>query len=81
MKKLSKIRLSTVSDKLSDSEMKNVRGGGYGSGGCHSEEPCTVTCGNNVISQPYGNCVDIGWSSSCSGSSSYSCSGYCRDLC
>ncbi|MDR2148460.1 MAG: TIGR04149 family rSAM-modified RiPP [Tannerella sp.] len=55
MKRLSKIRLSTVSDKLSDGEMKSVRGG-YASNGLPDSE-CNSECtGNCRVDGKFGSC-------------------------
>jgi len=70
---MKKINLKTISDSLSNLEMRAIRGG-------RGEDPCTVTCGNQTISVPYGDCVDIAWAYCSNPKNGYSCSNGCFNL-
>ena len=83
LKKINLLQANVSKNDIINKKSQKSIMGGYDiySAVCDPERPCTVKCGNHEISVPYGNCVEIGWSSTCKDYPVYSCSGWCCDLC
>ena len=84
---MKKINLRGLQEVLSEKELKNVMGGSGVHENCDPEEPCTLTCGNFSVMEPYEGCIVMvsKYSDKCieyaEGNVGISCSGWCTDFC